>query len=133
MNPHLNTRAAILERRERVAALVRRGWSDRRIAEETGLNSHTVQRHRRGMGLSQPRRPDLTVEEIGFARRLLEDGCSYHEAALSVGCADSTIRHHVPGFTKDRKESALLAALGKRWARLERDIDRGNWAKAGVA
>jgi len=127
-----NTAAAIRERRDQVAAMLAAGFSDERIATEVCISPRSLLRHKRAIGWQVERpRPRLSAEEIAAALRLLEDGASYEEAARTLGCASTTLRSRLPGFNLSPEDLALVASLAKRWKKLEREINRGNWRSAG--
>ena len=66
---------------ERIEWLLRHGLTIREVAEQVGCSNRAVIRQRRRIGLSKPARPALTQAELVTAKRLLDDGASYTEAA----------------------------------------------------
>ncbi|MCV7424383.1 helix-turn-helix domain-containing protein [Mycobacterium yunnanensis] len=109
-------REDVLERRARVAALTRAGRTAREIAAVEGVTIRTVTRIRAragesARGLLKP----LTEDELRTARELLEDGCSYAEAARTVGRSPRSISYHFPGFGWPKGEGPRFAQQ-VRWA-----------------
>lgn len=101
----------------------RSGMSARGIAERFGVTTRTVVRWRNRMHLSHApateRHPD---EDREIARRLLEDGCSFLEAARTVGVSQWTIRRWFPDATAWTKQQASEHAAFIR--RMNRTIER---------
>lgn len=85
------------------------GHSAEQIAERLGVTPRTVTRWRRATGrLHRPatvKRPESTREQ---ARRLVDDGCSFAEAARTVGVDPVTIRKWFPDAPAWSKREAGL-------------------------
>ena len=88
----------IEERRERVAAMTRREQTTRQIAEALRVTGRTVRRDRAAIGIAKPAPIPATEAQISRAHTLLIDGCSYADAARTVGLHPKTLRHHLPGY-----------------------------------
>ena len=88
----------IEERRERVAAMTRQGHTARHIAVALGVTERTVGRDRAAMGVAQPVPIPVTEAQMSRAYTLLVDGCSYADAARTVGLHPRTVIHHLPGY-----------------------------------
>lgn len=109
--------ADIAARRARVVALTRQGFTAAEIATTEGLTVRTVYRVRQELGASRERvNIPLTEDELRTATELLDDGCSYREAARTLGCAPRTIRAHFPNRGWPPGEGARLGAFN-RWMR----------------
>lgn len=83
----------------RVGELTRQGWTTESLCVELGMSDKTVVRYRRAAGVLQPTPQWFTAEELELADKLLADGCSYAEAARTLGrpgCATS-LRLRFPG------------------------------------
>lgn len=106
---------AVAERRERVAALTRDGWSAQQIAALEGISDRSVVRYRSVTGVSrQCRNRPLSETELATAARLLDEGCSYAEVGRTLRRSPSAIRRHLPGRGWPVGESAKFA-LQIRW------------------
>lgn len=80
----------------RFKALDDAGYSAPQIAQRLGVNVRTVTRWRNSTSRSRAKpivRPESDREH---ARRLIDDGCSFAEAAETVGVTASTIRRWFP-------------------------------------
>ena len=82
---------------ERIEWLLRHGLTIREVAAQVGCSDRTVIRQRKRIGLSKPARPVLTQAELVTAKRLLDDGASYAEAARTIRCAEGTLAGKFPG------------------------------------
>ncbi|QNL30175.1 helix-turn-helix DNA binding protein [Gordonia phage Mariokart] len=82
---------------ERTVELTRAGYTAAQIAEELRITVRSVTRYRNRAGISQPtkRHPPETWER---AQRLLADGASYRETAMTVGVDPTHLRLKYPGF-----------------------------------
>lgn len=91
------TPAALEERRDRIAALTRQGWSAAAIARELGVTVRTVVRARehRDCRVYVPRR--FTADEIAQVEAMLDDGCSYTEVARTLGRNVTVVLQRWPG------------------------------------
>lgn len=87
----------IEERREQVAQMTRDGVHAHEIAKVLGVAERTVVRDRRATGTAKPPPRPLTPQQLALARQLLDDGCSYAEAARTVGASTTAIAAHFPG------------------------------------
>ena len=88
----------IEERRDRVAAMTRQKRTTRQIAKALGVTGRTINRDRAATGIAQPSPIPVTEAQINLARTLLIDGCSYADAARTVGLSPTTVIHHLPGY-----------------------------------
>lgn len=95
------------------------GMSARQIAERFGVTTRTVVRWRNRMNVTHmPAHEAHSPEDRELARRLLEDGCSFHETARTVGASDATVRGwfpDIPAWTK--KQASEHAAFIRRMNR----------------
>lgn len=68
------------------------------IATDVDRHPDHIRRHLREAGFieAKPKRAD--PEKLEQARRLVEDGASYHEAEKTTGLSRHTIRDHFPGL-----------------------------------
>ncbi|QEM41596.1 hypothetical protein SEA_FORZA_129 [Gordonia phage Forza] len=83
------------ERVERVAELSRQGLSNKIIAEILHVDERTIVRDRRRIGIPSAVKR-LTTEEIATAKRLLEEGAGYNEAARTINCAATSLQNRFP-------------------------------------
>lgn len=99
-----------------IAALTKAGKTAPQIAEQLGITARTVTRARVRLGIAQPARPMLTGKQIAAAFALLEDGCSYKEAARTVGTSISALSNRFPDHGWTRRQGGEFGAM-IRWAR----------------
>lgn len=100
---------------ERVAQLVRQGRTTPEIADILKCCERTVDRARKRAGLSKPRVPYLTSEELARAELMLADGASAEEVGRTLGRSGRTIRDRFPDMRWTRQQVGEYAALA-RWA-----------------
>lgn len=101
----------------------RAGMSAREIAERFGVAERSVVRWRKQMNLSHtPAAEPHSSEDRALARRLLEDGCSFHETAQTVGASDTTVRRWFPDIPAWTKQHASEHAVFVR--RMNRTLER---------
>lgn len=74
-------------RLDRAVELTKSGWSAEQIAAELDVSPRAVHRYRTQAGITTPRPPELTVEQIATAERMLTDGASLLETARTLGCS----------------------------------------------
>ncbi len=91
------TREETEERTRRIAALTREGKSQEDIAAILGVTRRTVLRHRVRAGIAQPRPVPLTADQWERARRVIDDGGSFAEAARTAGCNLTVLHRRWPG------------------------------------
>ena len=84
-------------RREQVRIQTRDGRSAADIAVALRVTERTVQRDRGALGIAQPTHERISAEKLARAEELLDDGCSYKEAARTVGISTWAITHYFPG------------------------------------
>jgi DNA-binding CsgD family transcriptional regulator len=101
-----------------VARLTAAGRSAREIADRLGTTARTVARSRVRAGIAQDRTPALTEEQLDTARRLLEDGAPYDEAARTIGCSRNTLAQHFPGHGLTPADKALWRTIHALEARV---------------
>jgi DNA-binding CsgD family transcriptional regulator len=106
----------VLERRAQVSMLSRLGWSAGEIAAAVGISERTVTRHRVNAGISRANPPRLSVDELRAAREWLEGGCSYSEAARTLGRDPRTLARRLPGYGWDHREGGQFGSY-RRWMR----------------
>lgn len=107
------------ERMEQVIALTQQNYSAAQIAAIMGLTPRSVTRLRARAGIAQPRPALLTEQELARAKALLEDGCSYDEAARTIGRSSTALVAHFPGYSWDRTTIAKFARYAKTLIALE--------------
>lgn len=75
--------------------------SKNEIAVLLGVSESTVRRNLRVLGDAPTRKyhPRVPLAVLMRARYFLEDGCSYPEAAETVGVSVDTLKRHFPGYT----------------------------------
>ena len=95
------------------------GMSAREIAERFKVSTRTIVRWRTRAHLNhaQPSKPHPPGERE-LARRLIEDGCSFKEAAATVGVSWRTIRRWFPDAhawtpTQVGEHAALMTRIGR--------------------
>lgn len=106
--------ALIAERREKVAAMTKQGYSAADIAAILRITERTVQRYRVRTGCAQPKRPPLTPEELARVEQLLNDGCSIAEAARTIGRAQTNLQQRFRGRGWTRQQRAEYLAMVRR-------------------
>lgn len=111
---------------ERIVELTRNGWSGAQIADELGMSTRTVSRVRSRAGVASFRHRKLTEAETQFLRQLLEDGCTYGEAARTIGRRVGVIKKHFPGYDCTREQQIEAARLARNFNRLVRDWERAH-------
>lgn len=109
-------------RRTQIVELTRLGHSAAQIAGRLGITARSVQRGRVAAGLAATQPPRFCEAEYRAAKRMLDDGASYHEVGRTLGRAASTVKRHLPGYTWDKHQAAHAAALGRAMARLDRRV-----------
>lgn len=84
---------------EKLLRLHQEGLNATQLAAELGYSVKTIQRHRKGLGLTIPAPPrcQITPEWTARVQALLDDGVSIREAALTMGCSRETIGRHFKG------------------------------------
>ncbi|QDF17579.1 hypothetical protein SEA_YAGO84_47 [Gordonia phage Yago84] len=87
-----------VERAQRVAELTRAGLSAREIAARLRVTVRTVGRDRRRTGTNGHRPARWSEEKLARAKALLDDGASYRETAMTVGCDPTHLRRRFPGY-----------------------------------
>ena len=97
---------SIAERRERVQEMTRNGMTVIRIAEALGVTDRTVTRDRVALGIANPVAIHMTDHQRATARQLLNDGCSYNEAARTIGMGGQAVRRAFPGHGWTRRQGA---------------------------
>ena len=104
------------DRVEEFIRLDRAGLSSRQIAEQMHVTMRTVTRWRTRLGVNrapaQARTPDALRER---ARQMIQDGCSFQEAAETIGVRGETVRGwfpDIPAWTKS--QAGAYAALVRR-------------------
>lgn len=65
--------------------------------------------------MSVPRHTAMTPEQITRATSLLEDGCSYREAARTIGVSRDVVMRALPGYGWSYADAGRFAA-SVRWA-----------------
>lgn len=116
---------AIRENRQaRVTDLLRQGHDTSAIAAIIGVTTRTVQRDRRDLKRSNPFSGNnpLTAEERAWAARLLDDGASRREVAVTLGRNEATLRKHFPDRCWTRAQSAELVSALRRAEAAERRL-----------
>lgn len=104
-----------VERRAEIVRLTRAQHTAADIAEQLGISTRTVIRHRREGGCAQPAPRPFTAAEIRLAESLLDDGASYGEVARTLGRHMAVIRIRFPerGWPQYRGGN-LMQALNRR-------------------
>lgn len=109
------TPQAIAERRQQIITLSRQGVPVREICDRVGVGHFTVVAVRRAVGISKPRAPRMTGDEIERARALLDDGCSLAEAARTIGRSHQQMSRLFPGRGWSMKERDEHTATVRRY------------------
>ncbi|OBF68447.1 hypothetical protein [Mycolicibacterium fortuitum] len=82
---------------DRIVNYTHAGKSISWIAKRIGCSERTVERVREKQGITKPRVPALTPEQVSRAESLLDDGVSYAEAARTIGCTPRALNARFPG------------------------------------
>lgn len=90
-----------------IAQRTMNGESTRSLAERYGINTRTVTRIRHRQGVAKPPPVRLSTDEIALAKRLLEDGASYHEVARTLGRGYWSVRRKFPGMSQWNTRNAV--------------------------
>lgn len=107
---------AIQRRRERVRDMTRAGFSAANIAAVLNVSERTVQRDRVAAGCAMPFAGiPKSADQIDYARQLLADGCSVHEAARTVGCSPQILYRRFPGASWTRQQCAEHVGIVQRF------------------
>lgn len=104
---------------EKFLKLQAAGCTAREIATELGVTTRTIVRARASHGLSASTNSGrrVTAERLEAARRLLEDGCSRNQVAVTLRMDWATIARHFP-------ESPVWSPQeAGRYARMVRDLN----------
>ena len=112
---------AIADRHQQIIALSRAGTPVREICERVGVCNFTVISVRREAGVSKPRAPRMTADEIAQAEALLDDGCSIAEVARTLGRSRSHLGRLFPGrgWTMQQRDEHT---------RVIKTYEKGAWA-----
>lgn len=102
------------ERDATVLSMSRQGYRTARIAEVVGVHPHTVSRIRKRAGVAQPKRPNLTADQLRRARVMLEDGCSLTEVGRTLGVTPQALGRRFPGMGWTKRQAADFAVLCRR-------------------
>lgn len=115
----MTTATELAERRARVAAMTRCGMSAPQIASVLRVTKRTVTRDRTAIGCNRgaPSVP-LTDDERRRAATLLDEGCSYVEAARTIGRGHKALRKAFPGHTWTHQQCGQQAAIVRYFNRL---------------
>lgn len=95
-----------------IIALHRSRHTIKQIAEQLAVSEKTVLRHLPRETRS-PRRgkPGDFAGRIERARLLLEDGCTYAEAARTVDISEDTLASRLPGFGSTNEHRSVFASI----------------------
>jgi IS30 family transposase len=100
---------------ERLTILVSEGRSIVQIAEAMGVTTRTISRHKRAIGLSQPKPPSRPLEEWApTAAQLFAEGYSQLSVAELTGVCDQTVSRHFPGHGWTKHQIGHYAAEVRR-------------------
>lgn len=102
----------IEERDYKIFVMSSEGHRVKDIAERLGVSMKTVERARSRRGLAQPKRANLTPEEVERAKYLIEDeGWPPTEVMKELSCGRYTLYQHVGPTTTGYAWSSVV-----RWA-----------------
>jgi hypothetical protein len=92
----------VAARDNEIAELVFKGLRPPQIAERLGVNERTVYRAKKRRGIPPTRKmaPPMSEHEIGYARRMLEDGASFGEVARTLSRDLKTISKRFRGLSQ---------------------------------
>lgn len=102
MRPHNSTDPEVVAARDaEIKELLDQGLHASQVALQMGITERTVLRAKKRLGMPiRKMAPPMSVEEIGFARALLEDGASYNEVARTLGRDLKTISARFRGLSQ---------------------------------
>lgn len=98
--------------------LERLGTPTGQMVKILGVTDRTITRWRVAHGLTRRERQEKIPDTIrAQARALIEDGCSFHETARTVGVCDSTLKRWFPDLEPwTPRQAGTHAALVRRYA-----------------
>lgn len=114
------TPEAAAARRAKIAELHALNYTAPEIAARVGITPRSVLRAKVAAGISRPQVPRFCEAEYRAAKKMLDDGASYHEVGRTLGRSHSTIARHLPGYTWDKYQASAAAVMGRTMARIER-------------
>lgn len=118
----------IARRRAQIIELSRKGLTVGEICERVGVGHYTVVAVRKDAGISKPRAPRLTEEELARAEALLADGASYCEVGRTLGRSRQHIARLFPGVGWSMEErDEFMCAVRKHEGNLSNRITDSMW------
>lgn len=106
----------------RVAMMTTAGWSAQRIADTLNCHARTVTRIRVRLGIARPHSRWLTPDEVAWAERLLDDGCSISEVERTMGRAAGSLHRRFQGRGWTHQELSEFGAFCSGMARRQRKL-----------
>ena len=108
---------------DKIAELNRQGYTAAQIATRVGCCTRVVSRWRVRTGAAKPLPVNagspVTLERLESARRLLADGASQKETAVTLGMSRATLRRYFPGQVWTRQEAGHQAQMVRQLNRIE--------------
>ena len=110
----MSGRDEIAERREAVARAARAGMTVEAIAAQLGVTDRTVTRDRVALGIAAPGPKYVTPEQWAVVERLLDDGASLKEAALTIGASHAAVCRKCKGRGWTKSDVGAWGAFMRR-------------------